>query len=272
MKPGAANRGSVLILVLWVLMLVGVLAGLYLGHNRDKAAMAAYGWEALAREQACKSLQELFRGARPPGLSPPGRRWLALKIGDRSVWVRFGSESGRLSLNAVTEEKLRAYCRAALGEERREQADIITDSLLDWRDGNQLVRANGAEEDYYTAEGLPYGPADGPFKLLAAMLRVRGVTPELFWGTMPVAAAVVAPSRLEEEDTLPEDEQEEKVPDRLPLVNAFTTRGKSVKRLEVIFPLPGGGGEEFIFLLQPAGRQWRRLTMLHTFLPPPAAE
>ena len=35
--------------------------------------------------------------------------------------------------------------------------DIIVDSILDWRDADDLYRLNGAENEYYESLTYPYG-------------------------------------------------------------------------------------------------------------------
>jgi general secretion pathway protein K len=94
--------------------------------------------------------------------------------------VRVTSESGRINLNNAPDVVLRRVLKyfVEAGEER----DVIVDSILDWRDTDDLHRLNGAENDYYRSLTEPYDCKNGPFDAVEELLLVRGITPELFYG------------------------------------------------------------------------------------------
>jgi type II secretory pathway component PulK len=69
----------------------------------------------------------------------------------------------------------------ALGVEK-EQRDIITDSLEDWRDTNDTRRLNGAESDDYLQSATPYRARNANLQDVAELLQIRGITPELYYG------------------------------------------------------------------------------------------
>jgi general secretion pathway protein K len=54
---------------------------------------------------------------------------------------------------------------------------------MDWKDLNDLHMLNGAEEDYYRSLERPYSCKDGPFDIIDELLLVRGVTPEILYGS-----------------------------------------------------------------------------------------
>jgi general secretion pathway protein K len=60
--------------------------------------------------------------------------------------------------------------------------DTIVDSIIDWRDENDLHMLNGAEEDYYRSLDYPYSCKDGPFESIEELLLVKGMTREIFYG------------------------------------------------------------------------------------------
>jgi len=284
------DRGSILIIVLWILLLISLLAGRYLSHNRNKAGAAAYGWKALAREQALASLLQLYATSGDPlplvigtddqglGESQENDRqetdsktesdvWRSLRIGKIDLLVRESSESRRLNLNSATDDAIRKRLRQGLGDDRLEEADQVADALLDWRDPDDLVRSNGAEEDFYQTKGLPYEPADGSFKTLTEMLLVRGVTGEMFWGAIPDAAMVkrigdedgeiAGASKKEYEDSNDRKDESENPAGEFSLINAFTISGKNVKRVEAIFPQEGGNALAITAFLQRVNRKWQ---------------
>src|SRR5205807_2358577 len=61
--------------------------------------------------------------------------------------------------------------------------DDVANSILDWMDPDEEPRSNGAESDYYTTLPTPYNAKNGPLDSLEELLLVRGVTPELLFGT-----------------------------------------------------------------------------------------
>ena len=61
--------------------------------------------------------------------------------------------------------------------------DTIVDSIMDWRDTNDLHRWNGAEEDYYSSLEEPYSCKDGPFDSIEELLLVKGMSREILYGS-----------------------------------------------------------------------------------------
>ena len=68
------------------------------------------------------------------------------------------------------------------GEINVNLAQIITDSIEDWRDRDDLNRLNGAESDYYQSLPEPHFAKNGPFDVPEELLLVRGITPEIYYG------------------------------------------------------------------------------------------
>ena len=56
-------------------------------------------------------------------------------------------------------------------------------SILDWIDPDDQTRAEGAESDYYQGLTPPYTAKNGPIDDLSELLLVKGITPDLYWGT-----------------------------------------------------------------------------------------
>jgi len=61
-------------------------------------------------------------------------------------------------------------------------ADTIADSILDWKDPDDLHRLNGAENDYYQSLAHPYRARNANFETLDELLLVKGVTAQLLYG------------------------------------------------------------------------------------------
>jgi len=86
-------------------------------------------------------------------------------------------EAKRLNLNKAEAQALRdLFSEHHIPEY---EAEIMTDSLLDWRDTDDLHRLNGAEKDYYQPRG--YSPRNGPLEDLSEITLIRGFDPYRFW-------------------------------------------------------------------------------------------
>jgi general secretion pathway protein K len=94
--------------------------------------------------------------------------------------VGIQDEAGKINLNLAAEEQIRAL--AVASGINPLDADIIADSIMDWRDPDKAHRINGAEDDYYQALNPPYKAKNGRFDTVEELLMVRGVTPEYFYG------------------------------------------------------------------------------------------
>jgi general secretion pathway protein K len=62
------------------------------------------------------------------------------------------------------------------------EKDIIVDSILDWRDNDDLRRLHGAEDEYYQSLPDPYRAKNDDFESVEELLLVKGITPEIFHG------------------------------------------------------------------------------------------
>jgi general secretion pathway protein K len=102
-------------------------------------------------------------------------------LGRGGYRVCVADEGGRIHLNRVDEETLRRIF-VHLGIEELRRA-VLVDSILDWRDDDHLHRINGAENDYYLSLSPPYTARDGPFETVEDLLWIRGMTPDLFYGS-----------------------------------------------------------------------------------------
>ncbi len=198
------ERGFVLLAVLLVLTLLAVVVTELAFSARLEASMVrSYRDGVLGRHLAEAAVQQAIREiATPaqvaaldetgqvvfyrvlPGQTTPTplpalpRARVALGPGEFSY--RLADESARLSVNTTAADRLGRLLEA-LGVERTER-DVITDSLQDWRDADDLHRLHGAESDFYLALPVPYRARNAGLQDEAELLQIRGVTPELYAG------------------------------------------------------------------------------------------
>ncbi len=111
----------------------------------------------------------------------PGKNPYSVTIGDRDCDVYLSSENGKININGLNDKNREVFVNFL---KKRDvdisDADIITDSILDWIDTNDLTHINGAEDGYYGSLPDPYKTKDALFQSIEEMTLVRGVTPEIF--------------------------------------------------------------------------------------------
>jgi len=103
------------------------------------------------------------------------------KIGDDQYTVMITDESGKIDINMTSPLILKNLLINL--EVRDEDADIIVDSIMDWKDGDDLHRLHGAESEYYLSLPNPYKAKNAPFDTVEELLLVKGMTPEILYGS-----------------------------------------------------------------------------------------
>ncbi len=214
------ERGIVLVIVLWTMMVLMVLAAELSMNSRlegrttnvyqhDVAAyyLATAGvhramYQVLRAQQQGQNLFNLGAGGQfgqarggmgqPPGGQgqPNGQeqevwlrgdgRWKKEELGAGGFWVRVIDEGGKINLNQVDEATLR-QAFTHLGFEQK-HGELLTNTILDWRDTDPLARLNSVESDFYQGLPVPYPAKDGPFDSVEELLLVHGITPAMFFG------------------------------------------------------------------------------------------
>ncbi len=126
-----------------------------------------------------------------PRFKPDGT-WFEGEFGGGEYSVRMVDEAARISLNRAGEPLLMRVVRRLLvggnateGVSVTEEREVstIVGSIIDWRDPGDEEAVNGAEASYYASLARPYPIKNGPFDSVEELLQVRGVTPDLFYGT-----------------------------------------------------------------------------------------
>ena len=202
-----SERGIALFLVLWVMALLTIIAGEFCYAIRaDVNVTRNFKEETQAYYIAVSGLfwavGELVvnefvprQGTAPgseAGQADIGRQINtdvpAIPFGDGQFKVEKENESGKVNLNRAGEHLLKMMLNNFQIDEINKS--IIVDSILDWRDKDNLHRLNGAENDYYLSLPQPYKCRNGDFTSIGELLLVRGVTPEIFHGGLKDMVAV----------------------------------------------------------------------------------
>ena len=185
------TKGSILIGVLLILFLMSVVIMRFLQEaNREieyqnqfqspiDLRSQAYGIldATLATLHEIKTIDgELYR-SNQGWANPMGYSQFPIPEG-LDVSVKITDETGKLPINHndVTIWKL---LFEAMGIDLSD-ADVLTDSLIDWMDKDDLKRLNGAEFDDYDLDGKEYKPSNEPLKDFEELRHIEGFS-ELFF-------------------------------------------------------------------------------------------
>ena len=191
------DHGVALVIVLWIFIFLFVIAFDFSILVREEGMVARrYAEEAEGYYLALGGFQErLYRllvtqktsaEARELGDSVDEEKaivygeWYQAALGNGFYRVRVVDEGGKININSADETSLRQVFTNLSIEEPR--LGVLVDSILDWRDEDQLHRVNGAEDDYYLSLPNPYPARNGPFDTPEDLLWVKGMTPALFYG------------------------------------------------------------------------------------------
>ncbi len=196
------QRGVALIMVLWVIVILSVIVLEFSfamrtevnisQHYKEEVQLYAYAEGGIQRaiaELIYKSdpkIQQLRQSRKTEEVPEDKKEWITdgraylLRYDQGTCEIRVAGESGKVNINAVSEASLRKII-GQLGLEG-EARDVVVDSILDWRDADDFIHLNGAENDYYQSLKEPYTCKNGPIDSIEELLLVRGVTPDLFYG------------------------------------------------------------------------------------------
>ncbi len=177
-----SQRGIALVIVLWVLVLLTIVVGIYAVLARTETMQSRFLFDVTeARYAAEAGLHRAVFEMRNPDLEtrwvPDGRAYF-MEFGNAVVEMRLTDESGRIDLNRADNEMLIELFLSRGVDEMT--AWRLADTIEDWRDDDDLPRLYGAEIDEYLAAGYPYGPANQNFQTVEELQQVMGVTLELF--------------------------------------------------------------------------------------------
>lgn len=191
--PLANQRGVALIVVLWIFIFLFVVAFDFSAAVREEAAATQrFSDETQGYYLAVAGFQRGlydFLNQPPSATAQPDPaksdlidgNWREEKLGAGLFRVRLVDEGGKINLNRVDDKVLRRVFNN-LGVDAS-VADIIVDSIMDWRDADDLHRVNGAESDYYRTLSPAYSAKNGPLDSIEDLLWIRGMTPALFYGS-----------------------------------------------------------------------------------------
>jgi len=196
-QSSGPRRGVVFVAAMWVLI---ALVGLVLVMSRwarveanataNRTAALEAAMAARGGEQYVLSLVEEAQGDASYFDESPAEQ---VPVGLSAFWIvrpdrnaegvlaaGVDDEGGKININTASREVLLKLPGMT--------ADVA-EAIIDWRDADDNPGANGAESAAYQS----YRCKNGPFESLEELLLVRGVTPELFYGSDANRNGVIDP-------------------------------------------------------------------------------
>ncbi|MCU7834267.1 MAG: general secretion pathway protein GspK [gamma proteobacterium symbiont of Taylorina sp.] len=186
------SRGSVLIIVMWLIMLGLILvtamavnirlsATTVINYNeslhswsRILASLNKAHMELLINQMPAinvrktssfkKTSEENSFDGRALKLSYPGSDGMTIRIMDLS---------GKLNISGLNEIKIKQFLEHNLGEYNK-NIPLMSDAWLDWIDKDDLKRLNGAERQYYKKNNLSYQPRNDNFMSVDEIRLIKG--------------------------------------------------------------------------------------------------
>jgi general secretion pathway protein K len=192
------RRGFALIAALWLLVAISALSlEISLASRTRRLASANVLEEARARAAAESGVEharailarmlEEGGGRRawrdPLAILDPWSRLDGLKLDSVAMgegeWYRvsLADLGARLNVNRASENEIRRYLVAHRIDAA--VADGIAQAIADWRDPDDLRRAQGAEREFYRRAGAEELPSNMPFADVNELRHVAGMTTEL---------------------------------------------------------------------------------------------
>lgn len=175
-------RGAALLFALWAIALLAALLTGFALSARGEGEAARTGYAQTRARYAAEA--GIARAVAALSDSIPTRRFVPdgrvyhFRFDDAQVAVRITDASGQVDLNAATSQVLVNLFRAAGVADVRAQS--LADAVQDWRDSDDLPRANGAESEAYKRAGLAWLPRNGPFRTPDELARVYGMGDALY--------------------------------------------------------------------------------------------
>lgn len=262
-KANSKQRGSVLIIVLWIALGLVSIALLF-GHSMmlefRAAENRAAGWQAeQAVEAALRYALYLIENVEDPGSIPVLEPQQAgpVALGEAYFWYIgransylnsiepfFGiqDEAAKLNLNTATVEMLEALPN---------MTPQFAASIVDWRDEDEDPSENGAESDTYLQLTPAYEAKNAPFDSIDELHMVFGAQAEFLYGEDINRNGILDPNENDGDLTYPPDNQDGRLdPGILDYVTVYTTQADTESEESQTIDLNADDDEAFQSLLE----------------------
>src|SRR5262249_25444473 len=201
--PASHRDGFIVVAVLWMLSALAALASVYSVYVANTVMAVAVNDDALETEAFVSASLELaaYQLTTTPSEERPTRGRFAYRMGRAGIAVEFCSEAARIDLNLASKELL-AGLFAALGATSGDAAQYA-DRIIGWRT-RPAAGSPDAEESFYRAAGLNYGPRGAPFAHVGELSLVVGLPPALVERALPFVTVYSGRAEVNVLDAAPE--------------------------------------------------------------------
>jgi general secretion pathway protein K len=176
------QAGVALILVLWVTVLLTVIAASFALSARTEGVQAKIVFDTtkaryLAEAGLHRAVYELRNPDQETRWKADGRTY-KIDFAESEIEISITDETGKIDINLANDELLVGMF-ASLGMSD-DDAMMLAERVIDWRDNDEIKGFNGAEDDDYESEGFKYGAKDALFDTVPELQQVMGVTYEMY--------------------------------------------------------------------------------------------
>jgi general secretion pathway protein K len=182
------QRGVVLLMVLWIIILLTVLVSSYVQSASTEGQQARFMLNTTeARYAAEAGLHRAIFELNHPTLEMRRKgdgRPYEFDFDTAKITVEMIDETGKIDLNNADQKLLLAmFVQGGVDPLRAEK---LAGAVIDWRDPDELLTINGAEKDEYARADLDYGPRNQYFVTVSELQQVLGMDFELFQKLEPM--------------------------------------------------------------------------------------
>jgi type II secretory pathway component PulK len=178
----------VLMTVLWILLVISFIAFALAAAVRTELSAAGTSFDSeRALFMAKGAAETVFLKIQNPDKFPQSsmreeRGQYVFQFDSGEARVKTETDASRIDLNGA-DEKVLASMFASLGIDEGLKNELV-DSILDWRDSDDVPRAHGAEVSDYGQVFLGRGrlPYNSTFNTMQELLLVKHMTPDVYFG------------------------------------------------------------------------------------------
>ena len=191
-KARRSKRGSIIIFVMGMIFLLSILLVQFMEQILPHIQMNAMkNAENDLRRVAYSSLEVTLAvmaeyAQYDSALYAPTQGWhdplnfAGISFEDATVSVEFLDETGKLPFSSLYEDDITfTLILSDLGFDDYTATELV-DKFQDWVDEDDLVRPDGAENDYYFDAAIPYEPANAPISSLKELALIGGFQETFF--------------------------------------------------------------------------------------------
>ncbi|MHB9007810.1 MAG: hypothetical protein ACYDC1_12845 [Limisphaerales bacterium] len=264
-EPRRGERGTVLVIVLWVAFGLVSLALYFAQTTNFELRAADHRLAALEAGQAiagaARYVSNILASVEEPGMLPDPLTYEAeaVPVGDATFWLlgrdpqlmlsdqpvfALDDEAARLNLNTAT---------AAMLELLPYMTPELAAAIVDWRDTDSDVSEAGAEDETYQMLNPPYRCKNGPFESVDELRLVFGADLELLLGEDTNRNGVLDPYENDGDESPPSDNRDGQMdPGILDLLTVSTREPNTGSDGSARVSVDGSAQTELATLLQGA--------------------